>query len=154
MNLKNLLVITLLFFASFIYSVNEEAILAKDFPRKISDYSFFTDGTDQVPHENLFLMNLSPHFLVIIRIKKDLYMCLMEKQALIRKTVYDFPVGSASKNLYFPVDERNLHLGNKLLETRVLLRQEDGWKAVSYAWNEEQTEAFIKLQERLFMQIG
>ena len=51
--------------------------------------------------------------------------------------VYDFPVGSALvKTFYFPVDERNLHLGNNI-ETRVLLRQEDGWKAVSYAWNEE-----------------
>jgi uncharacterized repeat protein (TIGR03806 family) len=30
------------------------------------------------------------------------------------------------------------------METRLLLRKQDGWEAVSYAWNENQDEAFIK----------
>ncbi len=147
MNLKNLLVITLLFFASFIYSVNEEAILAKDFPRKISDYSFFTDGINQVPHENLLPYELiSPLFSDYSYKKRFVYVPNGKAGTYKEDWVYDFPVGSALvKTFYFPVDERNLDLGNRLLETRVLLRQEDGWKAVSYAWNEEQTEAFIKI---------
>ena len=32
-----------------------------------------------------------------------------------------------------------------LLETRLLLRKESGWEAVSYAWNDEQNEAFKKI---------
>ena len=32
-----------------------------------------------------------------------------------------------------------------LLETRLLLRKESGWEAVSYAWNEEQNEAYKKI---------
>ena len=36
-------------------------------------------------------------------------------------------------------------MGKNLLETRLLLRKEDGWEAVSYAWNEEQNEAFKKI---------
>jgi Planctomycete cytochrome C. len=60
--------------------------------------------------------------------------------------VFNFPVGSALiKTFYYPVDERNPDLGMNLLETRLLLRKENGWEAVSYAWNEEQNEAYKKI---------
>ncbi len=147
MGLKNLLVTTLLFFTSFIYSVNEEAILGKDFPRKISDYNFFTDGLNQVPHESLVPYELiSPLFSDYSYKKRFVYVPNGKIGIYKEDWVYDFPVGTALvKTFYYPVDERNLDLGNKLLETRVLLRQEEGWRAVSYAWNDEQTEAFIKI---------
>ena len=59
--------------------------------------------------------------------------------------MFDFPVGSALiKTFYYPVDERDLSIGKKLLETRLLLRKTNGWEAVSYAWNESQNEAIIK----------
>ena len=68
------------------------------------------------------------------------------KKASFRKDeVFDFPVGSALiKTFYYPIDERNLSLGKKLMETRLLLRKQNGWEAVSYAWNEDQDEAIIK----------
>ena len=60
--------------------------------------------------------------------------------------VFDFPEGSALiKTFYYPVDERNPDLGKQLLETRLLLRKKDGWEAVSYAWNEQQNEAYKKI---------
>jgi uncharacterized repeat protein (TIGR03806 family) len=68
------------------------------------------------------------------------------KKASFRKNeVFDFPIGSALiKTFYYPIDERNLSLGKKLMETRLLLRKQNGWEAVSYAWNEDQKEAIIK----------
>ena len=68
------------------------------------------------------------------------------KKASFRKDeVFDFPVGSALiKTFYYPIDERKLSLGKKLMETRLLLRKQNGWEAVSYAWNEDQDEAIIK----------
>ena len=68
------------------------------------------------------------------------------KKASFRKDeVFDFPVGSALiKTFYYPIDERNLSLGKKLMETRLLLRKQNGWEAVSYAWNEDQDKAIIK----------
>ena len=59
--------------------------------------------------------------------------------------VLDFPTGSALiKTFYYPIDERDLSLGKKLMETRLLLKKDYGWEAVSYAWNEAQNEAFLK----------
>ena len=71
----------------------------------------------------------------------------MNQKATYKESwVFDFPIGSALiKTFYYPVDERDLSLGMNLLETRLLLRKENGWEAVSYAWNEEQNEAYKKI---------
>ena len=34
---------------------------------------------------------------------------------------------------------------NRLMETRLLVRRESGWDAFPYVWNEEQTEAFLRV---------
>jgi len=145
--LKGLLLTTLLFFTGFIIAVNNEAILAKDFPRKISDYEFFTDGPNQIPQDEVIPYELiSPLFSDYTYKKRFIYVPEGKKGIYKEDWVYDFPVGSALvKTFYYPLDERNLKLGKRLLETRVLLKQSKGWRAVSYAWNEEQTEAHIKI---------
>ena len=57
-------------------------------------------------------------------------------------SVFDFPVGTALiKTFYYPLDFRDPSRGRKLMETRVLLHEESGWKAYPYIWNDEQTEA-------------
>jgi uncharacterized repeat protein (TIGR03806 family) len=59
-------------------------------------------------------------------------------------TVFDFPVGTALvKTFCYPNDARNPSQGRRLMETRVLLREEDGWKALPYVWDEEQSEAWF-----------
>lgn len=45
------------------------------------------------------------------------------------------------KTFYYPVDQRDPTLGRQILETRLLIKEEGKWKAESYLWNEEQTEA-------------
>ena len=34
---------------------------------------------------------------------------------------------------------------NQLIETRLLVRKSDGWEAFPYVWNDEQTEAFLRV---------
>ena len=34
---------------------------------------------------------------------------------------------------------------HRIVETRLLVRYEDGWKALPYVWNDEQTEAFLEV---------
>ena len=76
---------------------------------------------------------------------RDRYIPENKKASFRKDEVFDFPVGSALiKTFYYPIDERNLSLGKKLMETRLLLRKQNGWEAVSYAWNEDQDEAIIK----------
>ncbi|MCQ8184493.1 hypothetical protein NOG11_03750 [Parvularcula sp. BGMRC 0090] len=73
----------------------------------------------------------------------------------------DFPVGTViTKTFYYPEGEdgtvtaaayQSVDLSSevdlsthRLIETRLLVRREDGWHPVSYVWNEEQTEATLK----------
>ena len=49
------------------------------------------------------------------------------------------------KTFYYPNDFRKPELGKKLIETRLLIHEEDGWKALDYVWNDEQTEAFLEV---------
>ncbi len=75
---------------------------------------------------------------------------------------FDFPVGTViSKTFYYPKGEGSsliksisdtgvelvqgkLDLSkNRLIETRLLVRRADGWVAMPYVWNAEQTEATL-----------
>ena len=78
---------------------------------------------------------------------------------------FDYPVGTIlSKTFYYPVpetgrgegdtvlrssdagfDPRGLELAKvRLIETRLLVRRKDGWLALPYVWNAQQTEATLK----------
>ena len=56
--------------------------------------------------------------------------------------VLEFPLGtSIAKTFYYPIDARDPEKGRRLLETRVLIHEKEGWKALPYIWNNAQTEA-------------
>ena len=58
--------------------------------------------------------------------------------------VFDLPVGTQLvKTFAMPRDLRRSDAGERLLETRVLSRGEDGWSGVSYIWNDEQNDAVL-----------
>ncbi|WP_342118824.1 SO2930 family diheme c-type cytochrome [Pseudoduganella sp. OTU4001] len=75
-------------------------------------------------------------------------------------TAFDFPVGTIiSKTFYYPRegssqvvqatddkgDTSQLDLSKvRLMETRLLVRRAEGWIALPYVWNEQQTEAELK----------
>lgn len=54
---------------------------------------------------------------------------------------FDFPVGSVLvKTFAYPEGD-----GLRLIETRLLIRQEAGWKAWPYLWRDDQSDAELKL---------
>lgn len=75
---------------------------------------------------------------------------------------FDYPVGTVlTKTFYYPKDAQGNLLQNSqddrdpkagldmakvhLVETRVLVRQKEGWAALPYVWNAEQSEATLEL---------
>lgn len=79
------------------------------------------------------------------------------------ETTFDFPVGTIiSKTFFYPRAHAGLdgHItygeerrvsngamaldGMRLIETRIIAHREDGWIALPYVWNEEQTDAVLK----------
>lgn len=60
--------------------------------------------------------------------------------------VFDFPEGTILiKNFYYPADFRQPEKNIQILETRLLILENNNWKALPYIWNEEQTEAFLSI---------
>ena len=57
-----------------------------------------------------------------------------------------FPVGAVmAKTFSYRHDFRDASLGERLLETRIEMRCEEGWFGASYLWNAEQTDAELAL---------
>ena len=145
--LKILFLFVFLVISTNVYAVNEESILADSFPDKLSDFGFFLDNNAQTPHGKVLPYELISSLFSDYSYKQRWVYVPNNKKAIYEENwVFNFPVGSALiKTFYYPVDERNPELGKNLLETRLLLRKENGWEAVSYAWNDEQNEAYKKI---------
>ncbi|WP_266368978.1 SO2930 family diheme c-type cytochrome [Tellurirhabdus rosea] len=61
-------------------------------------------------------------------------------------SVLGFPVGTVlAKTFYYPNDARDPAKGRRLLETRLLVHESQGWKAYPYVWNDEQTDAVLEV---------
>lgn len=80
---------------------------------------------------------------------------------------FDYPVGTVlTKTFYYPKGENGAVLRSddygsdyapgkaglalnletvRLVETRLLVKREDGWQALPYVWNEQQTEATLEI---------
>ena len=55
---------------------------------------------------------------------------------------WDMPVGTVIVKAFgYPLDARDPSLGERLVETRLLVREEGGWRAYVYVWNDAQSEA-------------
>ena len=137
-----------LYMCTNLYGVNNELILSDTFPNKLSEFNFFIDNSAQVPHDKVVPYELiSTLFSDYSYKQRWVYVPINQKATYYKESsVFDFPVGSALiKTFYYPIDERDPRQGINLLETRLLLRKESGWEAVSYAWNDEQNEAFKKI---------
>jgi uncharacterized repeat protein (TIGR03806 family) len=59
---------------------------------------------------------------------------------------FDFPIGTVLvKTFAYANDAREPSSGRRLVETRLLVHKKDGWVGLPYIWNDEQTEATLKV---------
>jgi uncharacterized repeat protein (TIGR03806 family) len=49
------------------------------------------------------------------------------------------------KNFFYPEDFRKPEGERRIIETRLMIHEEGGWQAYPYIWNEEQTDAILKI---------
>jgi uncharacterized repeat protein (TIGR03806 family) len=117
-------------------------------PAKLSDYGFFVGNiAEQKPAAGV----------VPYRLNTPLFSDYAEKLRFVKlpdgkaaqydpNEVMDFPVGTTIiKTFYFPTDFRDAAKGRRLMETRLLVRGESGWKALEYVWNDDQTDAILEV---------
>ena len=122
--------------------VADGVILSDGLPRVLSDYRFFKDAAGWQPNDRVTPYTLNtPLFSDYAEKYRFIYVPEGQQAKAEGDGLLDFPVGSALiKSFGYEIDGKP-----RLLETRVLLHRADGWLALPYVWNEEQTEAKLKV---------
>lgn len=119
-------------------SVDQSVITGDALPRTLAEYGFFADAAAQQPGKGV-----TPY-----RLNTALYSDGAEKLRFVYIPpgtravsqgggLLDLPVGSALIKTFAFGEGAD----RRLIETRVLLHRADGWLALPYLWNSEQTEA-------------
>lgn len=111
----------------------------------LSEYGFFVGSLQQLnPSENVIPYNLqTPLFSNYA--EKARFIRIPEGAAATFNSSEEFalPVGTyLIKNFFYPTDFRNPSGGKRLMETRLMYRDESGWQTWPYIWNDAQTDAY------------
>lgn len=123
-------------------AVSDVAITGEGFPRALSDFGFFADGARQVPAVRVtpYALN-TPLWSDGAEKLRFIYLPEGTRLSADGEGLLRFPVGAAIiKTFAFGEGA-----GRRLIETRVLLHRAEGWVALPYRWNAEQTEASLAL---------
>jgi uncharacterized repeat protein (TIGR03806 family) len=134
---------------SSFYQLSPTFERATDMKEKLSEYGFFEGNiSNQKPTRGVVQYSLNTP-LFSDYAEKLRFVKLPDSQAFVlynENEVFDFPVGTTIiKTFYYSNDFRNPALGRKLIETRLLIHENNGWKALEYIWNDEQTDAFLEI---------
>ena len=126
-------------------AIDKQAHIEGKFFSKLSDYRFFKDLTNQIPADEVLPYQLQSELFSDYTYKQRfVYVPPAMKVGHEKNKVFMFPVGSVLIKT-FSYQNTMSELSPQLLETRLLIHSEGGWKAVSYIWNEDQTEAYLSL---------
>lgn len=123
-------------------AVNDLAVTGAGFPQKLSNFRFFADGARQSPNTGVtpYALN-TPLWSDGAEKLRFIYLPEGTQLAAAGDGLLKFPVGAAIiKTFAFGQGE-----ARRLIETRVLLHRANGWVALPYRWNAEQTEASLAL---------
>ena len=122
--------------------VNDTAIVGNTLPKTLRVYGYFLDsaGTNPAPGVVPYRLNM-PLFSDGADKLRFAYVPDGEDVTIGEQGLLQFPVGSALIKTFAFGEGAD----RRLIETRVLLHRADGWIALPYVWNDEQTEAKLAL---------
>jgi uncharacterized repeat protein (TIGR03806 family) len=122
--------------------VNDAAVQGEGFPAKLSDFAFFAQARAQMPSQGVHPYALNtPLWSDGADKLRFIYLPEGTQLAADGEGLLQFPVGAAIiKTFAFGAGA-----DRKLIETRVLLHRAEGWVALPYRWNAEQTDASLAL---------
>lgn len=117
------------------------------FARDISAYNLFADPVAQVPNAGLIPFDINTPLFSDYAVK-DRFIFLPEDTAMTYREngPFDLPVGAALvKSFSYPADFRDPTKARRLIETRLLIHTPGGWQGAAYVWNEDHTDARLKV---------
>ena len=111
---------------------------------KLSDYHFFKGDIKELnPNEKVLPYSIITTLFSDYAYKlKFVWMPEGKSAEYYRDESLQFPTGTVLINtLYYLHDFRDKKKGRKLIETQLLIKKEKQWDALTYVWNNEQTDA-------------
>ncbi len=127
----------------------DDALLMGSKPaKKLSDYRLFSPGLDGMPAGRVTPYTLNNPLFTDYAIKyRFLYLPEgAEPAPLETAKPLSFPVGTVLiKSFAYPESFREPAKAIRFIETRLLIHKKNGWKGYPYVWNEDQTEAYLKV---------
>ena len=148
MKLRRLKLLALLFVIALLsltcsrfFSSDVRSFVAEPFPPKLSEWRLFL--SELRPNKGVVPYDLNtPLFSDYASKYRTIWMPEGTAATYTNEEVFDFPVGTViTKTFAFPDASGK----EKLIETRLLVRAQDGWKGLPYVWNADQTEATLEL---------
>ena len=115
---------------------------------KLSDYQFFKGNISELQlHEDVLSYDLnSPLFSDYAEKARFVWMPNNTTAKYTLDSVLDFPVGTVlGKTFFYYKNKTQPALGKQLVETRLLIKREEEWEAISYQWNDAQNEAYLDI---------
>lgn len=120
-----------------------------DIPEHLSEMCLVSwDGAQLLYEDNVYPYDLNTVLFSDYAIKhRAIYIPPGETASYVDNAVLEFPVGTVIlKHFTFPADMTTPELDIDLIETRVLVRYPDEWKAYPYVWDHELGDAVLKVQ--------
>lgn len=115
---------------------------------RLSDYAFFMGSlSDLSPAPNVFPYEVNaPLFSDYAEKARFVFLPEGQKMEYDAEQAFVFRKGAVIiKNFFYWNDARAFEKGRRIVETRLLIREENGWKALEYVWNAEQADAFLEV---------
>jgi len=111
----------------------------------LAEWHLFVDAVKQTPNVDVVPYEvISPLFADYASKRRFIYVPPGVKIAYSPTDKWGFPVGTILvKTFSYLADARDATKGERLLETRLLLHETDGWVPHTYVWNAAQTEATL-----------
>jgi len=113
--------------------------------RNLSSYRFFADLAGQTAGEGVVPYDVNSA-LFSDYASKHRFLFLPSPMQYQQNGVFDLPVGSVLiKTFAYRSDLRDVDSDEALVETRLLVHADQGWKGLVYVWDQEQTDARLQV---------
>ena len=116
--------------------------------QNLSEYGFFSGDLKALqPSDRVFPYEVNaPLFSDYAEKARFIYLPAGARMTFRENGAFEFPDGAAIiKNFYYFTETAHPEKGRRIIETRLLLKEPKGWKALTYVWNPEQTDALLEV---------
>ena len=147
MNVSKVIMLSLVLFA-FLFSCvtsKETAILLPpkgEFFEHLSDYGIIDQSNRKITHQDLTKYEVVNELFSDYAVKdRYVYLPKGSKATLKDDGFFTWPEGAMLVKIFSYTAEQ---MGSdQIMETRLLIKEDNKWKAISYVWNDEQSDAKI-----------